>query len=229
MSINADLNHERNGSQYTSNEHSALLHQDDLTYMSEDDLADLHEEERTGGPVTLPRGTSIYHRQKYYTRLFEPEKKDFVVPQHVIPSGVFFPFNALYTDQETAEDVDSESGKGKEAEEGVNGSVTVVFGMWNTMMGSGLLAVPWGFQQSGLVLGFAITIAVCIICCYTCWLVWKHSEGFADFSDTCNHFLGKHAGTACWAASVMVLFGAFLAYDSLMSDSLYIIIKVCLL
>ena len=44
------------------------------------------------------------------------------------------------------------------------------------MMGSGLLAVPWGFQQSGLLLGLGVCLLVCAICCYTCWLVYIHSE-----------------------------------------------------
>ena len=50
-------------------------------------------------------------------------------------------------------------------------------------------------------------------------------QGFPDFADATRHYLGKQAGIICWFASICVLVGAVFAYDSLMSASLYSILK----
>ena len=42
----------------------------------------------------------------------------------------------------------SESGDKKK-----NGSLTVIFSVWNTMVGTGMLTIPWAYSNSGLILG----------------------------------------------------------------------------
>lgn len=56
---------------------------------------------------------------------------------------------------------------------GTQSSLKTVFVIWNTMMGSSLLAMPWGFQQAGLLGGVITVIVVGFVCFYTCTLVVK--------------------------------------------------------
>ena len=46
--------------------------------------------------------------------------------------------------------------------------------IWNTMMGTSLLAVPWAILASGLVMGFGIVIFMTIIAFYTAHIVIKN-------------------------------------------------------
>ena len=34
-----------------------------------------------------------------------------------------------------------------------NGSMTVIFAVWNTMVGTGMLTIPWAYSNTGFVLG----------------------------------------------------------------------------
>jgi hypothetical protein len=36
-----------------------------------------------------------------------------------------------------------------------NGSLTVIFSVWNTMVGTGMLTIPWAYSNSGLFLGIS--------------------------------------------------------------------------
>jgi sodium-coupled neutral amino acid transporter 9 len=56
------------------------------------------------------------------------------------------------------------------------GSVSTIFSIWNTMVGSTLLAMPWGFRQSGIALGVIVFFLVGLISYYTCTLVTRHAK-----------------------------------------------------
>ena len=43
--------------------------------------------------------------------------------------------------------------------------------IWNTMMGTSLLAVPWAIKASGLAMGFGTVIFMTIIAYYTAYIV----------------------------------------------------------
>ena len=36
-----------------------------------------------------------------------------------------------------------------------NGSLTIIFSVWNTMVGTGMITIPWAFSNSGLALGIS--------------------------------------------------------------------------
>ena len=55
-------------------------------------------------------------------------------------------------------------------------SLSTVFSIWNTMIGSTLVALPYGFSTSGLFLGLGIVISMGSICCYTCNLIVRHGK-----------------------------------------------------
>jgi amino acid permease len=46
-------------------------------------------------------------------------------------------------------DVDKVTGK--------HGSTTTIVSVWNGMVGSGLMTIPWAFSESGLALGLLLT------------------------------------------------------------------------
>eukprot|EP01088_Endostelium_zonatum_P000535 TRINITY_DN10785_c0_g1_i1.p1 TRINITY_DN10785_c0_g1~~TRINITY_DN10785_c0_g1_i1.p1 ORF type:complete len:646 (-),score=127.23 TRINITY_DN10785_c0_g1_i1:79-2016(-) len=101
-------------------------------------------------------------------------------------------------------------------------SIITIFTIWNTMMGSSLLALPWGFSQSGFLLSLIIIIVIAASSCYTCWLIVKHSKGADDFSDVIRTYLGRAGSWLAFIASISILSGAIIAYDILMTDSLYL-------
>ena len=43
--------------------------------------------------------------------------------------------------------------------------------IWNTMMGTSLLAVPWAIEQSGLATGLTIVFVMTIISFYTASII----------------------------------------------------------
>jgi amino acid permease len=41
------------------------------------------------------------------------------------------------------------------------------------MAGSGMVTIPWAFQESGIALGILLTLIAFVFSSYTCWLVIK--------------------------------------------------------
>ncbi len=82
---------------------------------------------------------------KYYSAAktgYEHLNKDQMlqVPEHVKDQ-----FEKVFVPDFT---LGSESGDKKK-----NGSLTVIFSVWNTMVGTGMLTIPWAYSNSGLILG----------------------------------------------------------------------------
>jgi amino acid permease len=40
-----------------------------------------------------------------------------------------------------------------EPSRGKHGSLTTIFSVWNAMVGTGMLTIPWAYSNSGFVLG----------------------------------------------------------------------------
>ena len=84
----------------------------------------------------------------------------------------------------------SEHGK----KERKNGSLTIIFSVWNTMVGTGMLTIPWAYSNSGFLLGISkilryligvvITFVCFLISFYTCYLVLKTAGSDTDYTDT---------------------------------------------
>ncbi|ERL95455.1 hypothetical protein D910_12717 [Dendroctonus ponderosae] len=101
------------------------------------------------------------------------------------------------------------------------------FAIWNTTMGSSLLAMSWGIQMAGLFPGIAINILIAALCLYTCHLLLtvneKHGMPGIDIevSHLCQNLLGKWAEVLAKIFSIVVLLGADIVYMILMSNFLY--------
>ncbi|KAF2901699.1 hypothetical protein ILUMI_04489 [Ignelater luminosus] len=106
-------------------------------------------------------------------------------------------------------------------------SLVTIFAIWNTIMGSSLLAMPWGMEKAGLFPGVFLNILVAGICLYTCYLLLRVNEDHGligqnnEVSDLCRMLLGRWAEITAKIFSLVVLIGALIVYWVLMSNFLY--------
>ncbi|CAJ0601726.1 unnamed protein product [Cylicocyclus nassatus] len=151
-------------------------------------------------------------RYRLYNRL-DPGGQQLRMPDHVIPSEYFsiLPFD----------DMKDSSGK--------QSSLVTIFSLWNTMMGTSLLAMPWALQQAGLFWGIFLMLALALLCFYTAYRVLESPKGLSagmdplmmEFSDVCRHFLGKTGEYIAVGFSVIVILGGIMVYWVLMSNFLF--------
>lgn len=45
------------------------------------------------------------------------------------------------------------------------------FAVWNTMMGTSLLSMPWAVEQAGLVGGLCLILVMAALCFYTAYCI----------------------------------------------------------
>ncbi|PIC34182.1 hypothetical protein B9Z55_013913 [Caenorhabditis nigoni] len=175
--------------------------------LRDESLLSLHSED------DLHREHNNALRYRLYNRL-DPGGEHLTMPDHVLPPNLFsiLPFEEL-------KDV---SGK--------QGSIVTIFSIWNTMMGTSLLAMPWALQQAGLVLGIFIMLAMAGICFYTAYIVIESPKRLqdlsvdpllAEFSDVCKSLFGRVGEYCAVVFSVCVLIGGVIVYWVLMSNFLY--------
>lgn len=124
----------------------------------------------------------------------------------------------------------------KDDKTGKLGSLTTIFSIWNAMVGSGLLTIPWGYSNSGLALGISkqyylninimvvITLISFLISYYTCYLVLKTAGTDIDYTDTLQKHFGRIGWTVGMAIFILNLFVPIIIYFSLLSQNLYPII-----
>ncbi|KAL6262623.1 hypothetical protein P5V15_005416 [Pogonomyrmex californicus] len=105
-------------------------------------------------------------------------------------------------------------------------SLVTIFSIWNTILGSSLLTMPWGITMAGFFPGIIIILLMSGLCLYTAYrLVVAHSYhgGGANVEvlDLCRIYLGKWAENIARVFSIAVLVGATVAYWILMANFLY--------
>nr|AKN21661.1 slc38a-2 [Schmidtea mediterranea] len=151
-------------------------------------------------------------RYRYYLRLGVP-----VIPDHVLPSRFFVL-------------LPSESIK-----PGTQSSFVTIFSIWNTMMGTSLLSMPWAIQQSGFALGIFLMMLVGALAFYTAYLVLQSIEDLplepgrtafnSDFSDACRFYLGKTGEIVSIVFSFLALLSGMVVYYVLLCNFLYFTIN----
>jgi amino acid permease len=70
-------------------------------------------------------------------------------------------------------------------------SLVVIFSCWKTMIGTAVAALPWTFQQSGIILGLILCFTSFIISFYTCKLIIDMAGNDSDYSETLRKYYGK--------------------------------------
>ncbi|GLG98909.1 Putative amino acid permease F13H10.3 [Gryllus bimaculatus] len=156
---------------------------------------------------------ATYNRFHYYNKLrsYAPyEDSTLMIPDHVIPLPVFIPFIP-----------------GQERNTQKQSSLVTIFAVWNTVMGSSLLTMPWGIERAGFVTGIILMALMGGICLYTTYRLLEinkiHGAGIVDgeVADLCKLLLGRPAEIIAKFFSLIVLLGANIVYWILMTNFLY--------
>lgn len=157
-----------------------------------------HEERRT---------SAVISRYKYYNSLAPHHDGNFVMPDHVVPedfiSYIIMPI------------------RGKQS------SIITIFSLWNTMMGTSILSMPWAIQQAGFATGVGLLVFMAGVMLYTSYRILisvQQLEGdgrMVDFSDVCKYYLGKWAQYLAVGSSLLTLLCSAIVYWILMTNFLY--------
>uniref|UniRef100_M3ZZP8 Neutral amino acid transporter 9 n=1 Tax=Xiphophorus maculatus TaxID=8083 RepID=M3ZZP8_XIPMA len=158
-------------------------------------------------------------RVHYYSRLTGSSDTMLSPPNHVIPTPeemyVYSPLGMAF--------------KVPDSEQAAkNPSIVTIFAIWNTMMGTSILSIPWGIKQAGFTLGIIILIFTGLLMLYCCYIVIKSPKAIRgvdtsswEFPDVCRFYFGKLGQWSSLVFSMVSLVGAMVVYWVLMSNFLY--------
>eukprot|EP00359_Climacostomum_virens_P011052 CAMPEP_0204906426 /NCGR_PEP_ID=MMETSP1397-20131031/5972_1 /ASSEMBLY_ACC=CAM_ASM_000891 /TAXON_ID=49980 /ORGANISM="Climacostomum Climacostomum virens, Strain Stock W-24" /LENGTH=446 /DNA_ID=CAMNT_0052075421 /DNA_START=201 /DNA_END=1541 /DNA_ORIENTATION=+ len=98
-----------------------------------------------------------------------------------------------------------------------------VFSIWNTMLGSTILSLPWGMSQSGLILGIISILFIGVIAFYTCKIMLEFSLRLKkdDPADIMELVWGRKGKVLTLIMSALVLVGASIAYNIIMNSAFF--------
>lgn len=124
------------------------------------------------------------------------------------------------------------TGEDKEEKSPKQNSIITVFTIWNTMMGTSILAIPWALAQAGFGFGIFLILLVAGIATYTAYLAERITgdlrtirnlpkEVFLDFSDAVHYHFGRPGRIITSVFSQVVILGASIVYYVLLSNFLY--------
>ena len=177
--------------------------------------------EETRAPLMASPGDLSYNRLRYYSALrtgfqqLNPKEKDdfFLVPGHAVVN----PMNLIvHVPLQQKSDGRQEAPKKQS-------SITTIFTCWNTMIGSGIVALPWTFGQSGFLLGLIICVIGLIISYRTCILMIRSAGNDPEYFDTLYKYWGKWAYYLGFISTLLIMVAAVCAYFVILSQMLYFI------
>ncbi|XP_061474167.1 neutral amino acid transporter 9 isoform X4 [Rhineura floridana] len=109
--------------------------------------------------------SAMNKRIHYYSRLTSPSDRALVAPDHVLPAPEEI---YVYSPLGTALKIDGcTDGYGK------NSSIVTIFMIWNTMLGTSILSIPWGIKQAGFTTGIITILLMGMLTLYCCYRVLK--------------------------------------------------------
>ncbi|KAM9103440.1 neutral amino acid transporter 9 isoform 1-T1 [Megaptera novaeangliae] len=164
--------------------------------------------------------SAMNKRIHYYSRLTAPADKALVAPDHVVPDPeecyVYSPLGSAYKLQSYTE------GYGK------NTSLVTIFMIWNTMMGTSILSIPWGIKQAGFTTGMCVIMLMGLLTLYCCYRVVKSRAMISsvdtttwEYPDVCRYYFGSFGQWSSLLFSLVSLIGAMIVYWVLMSNFLF--------
>uniref|UniRef100_A0A8C1MKZ0 Neutral amino acid transporter 9 n=1 Tax=Cyprinus carpio TaxID=7962 RepID=A0A8C1MKZ0_CYPCA len=162
---------------------------------------------------------ALSSRVHYYGRLTASSDPLLVPPDHVIPSPEDI---YIYSPLGTAFKVRGGDSTAK------NPSIVTIFAIWNTMMGTSILSMPWGIKQAGFTLGIIIIVLMGLLTLYCCYRVLKSTKSIPyvdtsdwEFPDVCKYYFGGFGKWSSLVFSLVSLIGAMVVYWVLMSNFLF--------
>ncbi|XP_045427508.1 sodium-coupled neutral amino acid transporter 9 isoform X2 [Pipistrellus kuhlii] len=166
------------------------------------------------------RAAAMSKRIHYYSRLAAPADQALVAPDHVVPAPeeryVYSPLGSASKLQSCPE------GSGR------NSSLVTIFMIWNTMMGTSILSIPWGIKQAGFTTGVCIILLMGLLTLYCCYRVVRSRATIPsvdtaawEFPDVCRHYFGAFGQWSSLLFSLVSLVGAMVVYWVLMSNFLF--------
>lgn len=108
--------------------------------------------------------------------------------------------------------------------------IQTVASIVNTMMGTTILALPFGMLQSGIGSGLVVTGLLGTLSCVTCLIVVERglSAGHGDYNGSVQAYLGRNVMYVAWGFSVAIILGASIVYHILMQETLYALVNTAL-
>lgn len=163
--------------------------------------------------------SAMNSRIQYYSKLTTTHKT-LVPPHHVIPSEEeIYVYSPLGSALQFESSID---GFGK------NPSIVTIFSIWNTMMGTSILSLPWALKEAGFTFGIILIILMSMLMLYCCYRVVKSRQTIVhidtsswEFPDVCKYYFGSFGQWSSLFFSVISLYGAMIVYWVLMSNFLY--------
>ncbi|NXP17193.1 S38A9 protein, partial [Scytalopus superciliaris] len=164
--------------------------------------------------------SAMNKRIHYYSRLTSPADRALIAPDHVLPAPDEI---YVYSPLGTAFKVDTcTDGYGK------NSSLVTIFMIWNTMMGTSILSIPWGIKQVNYERCMCMKISADsnITFCLNNFLFFVSFSALIDtsnweFPDVCKHYFGSFGQWSSLLFSMISLVGAMVVYWVLMSNFLF--------
>ncbi|XP_076382643.1 neutral amino acid transporter 9 [Megalopta genalis] len=131
-----------------------------------------------------------------------------------------------FTSRYLSPSLEQESTRNTCEEKSKQSSLVTVFAIWNTILGSSLLTIPWGIQMAGFFPGIILILVMSGLCSYTAYcllLVHNYHGGHkgVEVIYLSRVYLNKWAEYIAKSFSITVLLGATIAYWILMSNFLY--------
>uniref|UniRef100_A0A4W3K8G2 Neutral amino acid transporter 9 n=1 Tax=Callorhinchus milii TaxID=7868 RepID=A0A4W3K8G2_CALMI len=181
-------------------------------------MSDLHGATDPQERVT-PKASAMNSRIQYYNRLTSTDQT-LMPPKHVIPpSEEIYVYSPLGRAMQLESSLDGV---------GTNSSMVTIFAIWNTMMGTSILSIPWAMKQAGFTLGIILIILMGLLLLYCCYRVVKsrNTINFVDtssweFIDVCKYYFGSFGQWSSLLFSMISLIGAMVVYWVLMSNFLF--------
>ena len=91
------------------------------------------------------------------------------------------------------------------------------FSCWNTMIGSGIVTLPWTFYHSGMLLGTLICFISFLVSLRTCILVLRLVGPKEDFYDTMRKYWGRPGYLIAVIGTLAITMTACTAYFVIMA------------
>ncbi|XP_036134967.1 sodium-coupled neutral amino acid transporter 9 isoform X7 [Molossus molossus] len=100
--------------------------------------------------------------------------------------------------------------------------------IWNTIMGTSILSIPWGIKQAGFTTGICVIVLMGLLTLYCCYRVVKSRTMISsvdtttwEYPDVCRHYFGSFGQWSSLLFSLVSLVGAMIVYWVLMSNFLF--------